>query len=199
MKVEERVLARIDELILEGQRLRRGNQIGQQLSVEHGAQCSGWMAAALNSIQIVCTNPENSYRKQSERIIQNPRGLMIPTAVGDICDLLLNLKKDIGYGLVTSVANQARAETFDNFLDHAAAYHKDGRKSESGVIAGVVFEDGIRRICDKHLIAQKGQSLEDLIMHWSRLTSLLTQKLSAQKRLHMCELRPPMLNGMSLT
>jgi len=44
------------------------------------------------------------------------------------------------------LGNKIRAETFDDFLDHAVFYAKKGRKMEAGVIAGVVFEDTIRRI-----------------------------------------------------
>jgi hypothetical protein len=36
--------------------------------------------------------------------------------------------------------DRARAETFDNFLDHARAYLGEKRIKEAGVIAGVVFE-----------------------------------------------------------
>ena len=36
---------------------------------------------------------------------------------------------------------------FDDFLDHGEAYLKAGRKDPAGVIAGVVLEDTIRRIC----------------------------------------------------
>ncbi len=45
-----------------------------------------------------------------------------------------------------------RAQTFDDFLDHAEEYHKSGRK-ESGVIAGVVFEDTIRRIAKNNEVS----------------------------------------------
>jgi hypothetical protein len=57
--------------------------------------------------------------------------------------------RDIDAGLIASLADRVRAEVFDEFLDHAEAYHKEGRK-ESGVIAGVVFEDTMRRIAQKH-------------------------------------------------
>jgi hypothetical protein len=56
-----------------------------------------------------------------------------------------------------------RAETFDDFLDHSQDYLNRKKKNEAGVIAGVVFEDTIRRICDKNQITQKGESLENLI------------------------------------
>jgi hypothetical protein len=33
------------------------------------------------------------------------------------------------------------------YLDHGAEYLKHGRKDEAAVIAGIVFEDTVRRIC----------------------------------------------------
>ena len=77
--------------------------------------------------------------------------------------MLEHLKGDIQEGLLTSIANRARAETFDNFLDHAQSYHDEGKKQESGVIAGVVFEDAVRRICTKHSILETGKKLDTLL------------------------------------
>ena len=48
-------------------------------------------------------------------------------------------------------------------MDHADAYFADDRKNESGVIAGVVFEDTLRRICRKESITEKGLNLDSLI------------------------------------
>lgn len=56
-----------------------------------------------------------------------------------------------------------RAETFGDFLDHAEAYYSDGRKNESAAIAGVVFENAVRRICDRCNISERGKKLDDLI------------------------------------
>jgi hypothetical protein len=45
------------------------------------------------------------------------------------------------------VENHAFAVTFDDFLDHGADYLKHNRKDQVAIIAGIVFEDTIRRIC----------------------------------------------------
>ena len=163
MPVEDNVRQRLEGLIAEGQRLRHGNQHGQVRSEEHRQMCVAWFAPVQNVIQLVCPNPDNAYRKRSEAIIESRRGLVVQTAVGELTDLLSNLMVDIQHGLLSSVANMARAEAFDNFLDHAEVYCRDGRKNESGVIAGVVFEDSVRKICDKFSVPQKGQKLDDLI------------------------------------
>ena len=71
--------------------------------------------------------------------------------------------EEIKGGLLTTVENRAISATFDDFLDHGAEYLSQGRKNEAGVIAGIVFEDTIRRICRTLEISENGVALETLI------------------------------------
>lgn len=163
MAVEEILVERIKEVIASGQELRRGNEYDQVFSQDHVQKCVAWFAPAQNIIELVCPNPESSYRKRAEAIANSRRGLMTHTAVGEFTDLLSHLLIDIDRGLLSSLVNRVRAETYDDFLDHSEAYYRDGKKNEAAVIAGVVFEDTIRKICDKYMIAQKGEKLDNLI------------------------------------
>ena len=88
----------------------------------------------------------------------------------------MNLVKDIQTGLLTSVANPARTGGLDDFLDHAKLYIKDGHKNQAGVIAGVVFEDTLRRVCRRHNISEKGTKLDDLISQLARFGVLSETK-----------------------
>lgn len=88
---------------------------------------------------------------------------MIHTGVGELASVLKALMHDMNSGLLTSLADRARAETFDDFLDHADAYLKHKRKNHAGVIAGVVFEDTVRRICRKNMLEEKGKRIDYLI------------------------------------
>ncbi len=163
MAVEERVKERFAKIIAIGQQLRRGKQHDQVHAEEHLQQCVAWFAPAQNVIEIVCPNPDTAYRKRADEIIKSKRGLMTHTGVGELTDLLTHLVVDIEHGLLSSIVDRVRAEAFDDFLDHSERYYKEGRKNESGVIAGVVFEDTIRRICDKYRIPQKGEKVDNLI------------------------------------
>ena len=42
-------------------------------------------------------------------------------------------------------------------------YLQDNRKREAGVIAGVVFEDALRRVCRKNAIVEKERPIDELI------------------------------------
>lgn len=55
------------------------------------------------------------------------------------------------------------AEAFDDFLDHASAYHKGNKKIESSVLASAVLEDTIKRIAGKNGVETKGKTLDPLI------------------------------------
>lgn len=87
----------------------------------------------------------------------------IAGSVGEIGAILENLRIDLEAGLLYSIVDRTRAETFDSFLDHARAYLTNGQKNESGVIAGVVFEDTLRRIAVKYEIDESGRKLDSLI------------------------------------
>lgn len=101
---------------------------------------------------------------------------MIHEGVAELGAVLRNLLWDADAGLLASVADQARAETFDDFLDHAEAYIAASRKNEAGVIAGVVFEDSLRRICRKLSIPEKDVKLDLLISELSSKGKLTAVK-----------------------
>src|ERR1044072_9545216 len=161
--MENNIRTRIKTLIKEAQELRRGNEGGQVMCRQQLARCKAWMHGALNIVRIVCNNPTDINRQRCEHLIVFSTDSKTHETVGEFSDLLSHLLDEIRLGLISSIANRTRAETFDDFLNHAAEYYKEGRKSESGVIAGVVFEDTIRRICEKFKISEKGLKLDDLI------------------------------------
>lgn len=92
-----------------------------------------------NVIELVVSDPNSGYRRSADAIRDHEYGYVIPRGVGELVELLSNLLKDAKAGLVSSVADYARAEVFDDFLDHAKSYLKEGKRKEAGVIAGVVF------------------------------------------------------------
>lgn len=163
MSVEEKILHRLAELIEQSRTLSVGNEYGQCVEDNQLADCSAWITAAQNAVHLVFASPSAPYRMKADRIANRSHGYAIHTAVGQFASVLRNMVVDANAGLLASVANQARAETFDDFLDHAEAYLKEGRKNEAGVIAGVVFEDTLRQVCRNEGIAEKGLKLDGLI------------------------------------
>ena len=179
--LEERIKQRVVDLIERSSELKVSNSHGQARSDDQVANCKGWLAAALNIIDLVSGGNETPYKLQFQNILNANSRLMIPKDVGAGSAILSAMLIDIESGLISSVANMARAETFDNFLDHAKAYHAENMKNESGVIAGVVFEDSIRRVCDKFSIPQSGVKLDELISQLAK-ASLISQTKAKRAR-----------------
>lgn len=163
MPIEVDLRARISQLLDESAALARGNEHGQCVEERQQQLCSAWITAAHNAVHIAISDPSAPYRQKVDKVAASNRGYVIHTAVGELAAVLRSLLADADAGLLASVADRARAEVFDDFLDHAQAYIGDGRKNEAGAIAGVVFEDTLRRVCRKHSIADRGQPLDQLI------------------------------------
>jgi hypothetical protein len=161
--IEEAVVGRINELIGESQSLQQGTEHGQVRSQAQAQHCKGWIAAALNVVQLIISDPDSGYRKMTEELAARKWGYTIHNGVGALAQVLSNLLKDAQAGLISSVSDRARAEVFDDFLDHAKSYLTEGHPNRAGVIAGVVFEDTLRRVCRKHHIEEHGINLDKLI------------------------------------
>ena len=176
MTIEEAVLKRLQELVDEAGRLRQTDEHSQAHCDEQLQECGGWMASALNIVQILCPNDSNAFRKRAEEISARKSGWSAPGDVGELTELLRNLAKDVEAGLLTSIADRARAETFDEFLEHGRDYIKEQKKQEAGVICGVVFEDTVRRICRKNDIEEVGVQLDSLIGSLTKIEVLTGAK-----------------------
>lgn len=147
---------------------------------QHTAQCRAWITEALNIIELAVPTPSNAYRRQIEKIGEAAAS-RYPRSVGSMAEILRALLRDIDAGLLVTLSSKIRAETFGDFLEHAEAYCKDRRHKEAGVIAGVVFEDTVRRICRDNGISDKGQSLEDLINALAKLGKITRQQSKQAK------------------
>ncbi|WP_116003380.1 MULTISPECIES: hypothetical protein [unclassified Simplicispira] len=55
--------------------------------------------------------------------------------------LLSSLKDEAEHGLLRRLEDVVVATTFDDFLDHAEAFHRANKAREAGVLAAIVLED----------------------------------------------------------
>lgn len=154
---------RIRDLISQSERLGVGNEHDQ--CTERGAMdaCSAWLTAAQNAVHGLVSSPGSPYRKRVDALVARCGGYTVHKDVTEIAAVLSALLEDLKRGLLCSVAYAAQAELLDDFLDDAERYMKNGRTNEAGVIAGVVFEDSLRKICRKQQIKDKDEKLDNLI------------------------------------
>lgn len=179
--IEETIIARITSLLEESEKLKIGNEHGQIFNPQHEAECKGWLTAAFNIIQKVCSNSSDAYHSRMKAILEEHAGYNINENVGEGAAILKNIYIDINLGLISNLSDRVRAEVFDDFLDHAKEYLKEGNKNESGVIVGVVFEDTIRRLSRKNKLEEKGKKLDELISSLVKI-SILSQSKAKRAR-----------------
>jgi len=137
-----------------------------------------WLAEVAHILDLAIHNPQNAYVRGIKQATDNGS---YSYKFNVITRTLESLLRDIDAGLLGNLANKVRAETFDDFLDHAEEYKKVNRKNEAGVIAGVVFEDTIRRVYQNTIGDPVGEKVENII---SALSSkgVLTGQQSKQAR-----------------
>jgi hypothetical protein len=177
--IEEKIRRKIEDLI--GRARTIGPSDGMVRDDRHFGACEGWLVEARNVIQLAVPMPQNAYRQRIEAIT-NPEGKAIVQCVISATEVLRALLPDIDAGLVGDLGNKIRAATFDDFLDHAESYLQDGQKMQAGVVAGVVFEDTIRRIYrDKITGDDKGKQVDELINALTR-QNVITGQQSKQAK-----------------
>jgi hypothetical protein len=159
--IEESVRSKLTDLIARAPALAP-TETGLARDSRHVSQCDGWIAEAVNVMELAVPLPGSAYRRHIERISEG-KFHNLPQRVGSIAEILRGLLSDVDAGLLTSLANRVRAATFDDFLDHAERYRAENRPKEAGTIAGVVFEDTVRRIYRDKVSNDKGKQLEDVI------------------------------------
>lgn len=163
MTVEDTVVSRINRLIEVGSSLSLGTKYDQVKSESHRQECAAWLTSAKHAVGIVCPDPKSPYREAVDRALGDGVQNLANRQVGEVSAILASLLVDLKAGVLISIADRARAEVFDDFLDHGEHYYKNGKNNECGVIVGVVFEDSLRRICRKRGILEKDQQLDSLI------------------------------------
>ncbi len=164
MAVVEGVKARIYELIEQVPSFLHMNEVGQVANDQVFAACVGWVAATHSIVQTACeSSPRSAYLAQVDKLQARDYGYMIGQQVQSIVAILKQLLVDMDRGLLVNMERRISAETFDDLLDHADLYLAEGRKEPAGVIAGVVFEDTVRRLCAVAGIEDANKTVDPLI------------------------------------
>jgi hypothetical protein len=123
-----------------------------------------WIASAANLMRLVAV-PDSYFTQECNRVVEDDqlKGGVPHHSILKLVGLLESVREELAAGLMRKAEYVFVATTFDDFLDHAGEYHKAGKKIESAVLAGAVFEDAIRRITRKNQIDEPGRNVELLI------------------------------------
>lgn len=165
--IQENVRRKIEALISRAERLASVHMM--QRDERHYAACESLFTETLNAMELAIPLRTHPYSQKIKSIARPTAGVAnSPQHLHNAGAVLQSMLSDIDAGLIADFGNAIRAETFDDFLDHAEAYQKEGQKPAAGVLAGVVFEDTVRRICRDKGISENGRNLEDLINDLAR-------------------------------
>src|SRR3984893_17692341 len=151
-----------------------------EIIASDGYRQRAWLIAAQRVVRLVCPSTSDPYHLDAHPIVVSAALPMPSHLVHQMAALMTRLREEIELGLLTTIENRAIAATFDDFLDHGAEYLQHNRKNEAGIIAGIVFEDTIRRICPTLDIGENGVALETLIAELAKRDVLTALKGKAR-------------------
>lgn len=127
-------------------------------------ELQAWIASVSNFFRL-CATPDTYFMQEANRVVEDKHlsgGVPCYTAQ-KLIGLLESIAEEMDRGLMRKAEYIFVASTFDDFLDHAAEYHKSDKKIESSVLVSTVFEDAIRRFANKADVQQTGRPLDTVI------------------------------------
>jgi len=170
MRMQDKITKRFKELVEGGEKLV--NQIGSDNDGDHEYYVhpqeipayQKWLSSVLNLLHAACPR-DSEYINDAERIMKHEamQNGIPSVVVTKMMGLLESAQHEWAEGLLRKIEYIIAAETFDDFLDHAASYHKANKKTEASVLASAVLEDTVKKIAMKNSINSTGRSLDPLI------------------------------------
>ncbi len=164
------LLKRIDILLERGSALMSRRPHDREYGPEYWVdshllpEVQAWITSAANIVSFT-TLPGSYFREELERITKSGElASGAPWAlIQKMHGLLHSLKEEAEHGLLRRLEDVVMATAFDDFLDHAEAFHRANKAREAGVLAAIVLEDTIKRIAAKNSVNGAGLTLEPLV------------------------------------
>lgn len=167
----ENIEERFNELISAGQNLIKAmpaDEDGPEFWIPERsiAEYQRWIASSANLINLLVTQ-DSTFGQECAKILGDKNSTstdgITSRMVQKIYGLLSSARDEWQRGLLRKIEYLVAAETFDDFLDHAHAYHKGNKKIEASVLASAILEDTVKKIAKKNGLESKGIPLETLI------------------------------------
>ena len=147
MKVDEKIRARLDELVTLGRKVLTSRQppaAGHITSDFVDVQLTNqWLTSCLSLLGRVFGEQSAHYQRLKEQFPSYPKWPNVDQAFG----VLLAAKDDLESESLFSLKQLVEAELFDEFLEQAEYLMSAGYFQPAAVIAGCVLEDGLRKLC----------------------------------------------------
>ena len=161
MRNAEDIGTRFSELGRRGALIRSGGR--STFFAEDTATAEAWLCDVVNLIRFVATAESVFVQQADQALAHDELKSGVPmSVVHRMRGVLVSAEENWKANLLRRIEYMIAGATFDQFLDHAASYHKGNRKIESAVLGSAVLEDTIKKIAARHGAPAAG-SLESLI------------------------------------
>ena len=152
MRIDERITARLDELIRLGEQVLASrsspgrNVIGDDRV--DGQLAHQWVTSVQNLLSRVLGPQSEHYKNFTAKVQTSVSYSPAVRAQG----VLLAAKDDYLRGYLFDLRTLVEAEVMDDLLEQADHLLRAGYHAPAAVIAGCVLEDGLRKLCNRKAI-----------------------------------------------
>jgi|SRR5579864_2124926 len=152
---------RYRELVQAGELLFEEIKNQSTVGSAHRPACIAWLFSAINLLEI--SSPANSrFRAEALALLPESDKQINRDSVATILGILKSAAAEWSHGLMKSLELKIVGFAFEQFLEHAASYNENNKKTEAAVLASAVLEDTVKRLCQKSGITED-KSLEPMI------------------------------------
>ena len=149
MKLDERIITNLNELIELGEKVRSTRQSPPRNVITSDfvdtQLANQWFTRCQNLLGRVFGEESIHFKNFSRYVTEHPDWPAVNNAFG----VLKAAKEDFEQDALFEVREMVKAEIFDDFLDQANHLLNSGYFAPAAVIAGAVLEDGLRKLCER--------------------------------------------------
>ena len=153
MKIDQKFLTRIDEILAKGEEVLATKTPPPEMVFSDDfidtAAAAQWFASALALI-VRLFGDDSHYERELQKYNKGfPQHGEFSSAMG----VFRAVKEDYSSGLLVELRKVVEAEVFDDFLEQAQELLEKGYAGAAAVLGGSVLEDGLRTLCVREGIA----------------------------------------------
>ena len=163
------IKVRLDSLVQRGTQLKARiprDQHGPQywIRTEDIADFQAWLASTTNVIVAIAPTSSPLVQQATSLLAHGDLKIGVPShVILQMLGVITTAREEYEHGMLGKIEYIVAAATIDDFLDHAADYHRGNKKIEASVLASAVLEDTVKKIAARNGLATAAMSLEPLI------------------------------------
>jgi hypothetical protein len=147
----KQALEELDGLLARGAALIEESDDTMFICPNSAGECQYWFGGVVAFVEHIL--PDTTFfAKEAKHLISrsNRQGGIMGEDVSRLLGHLRFLRDAIEDNLLRRTHVEVVVGELSDFLDHAALYLAQGQKAQAAVIASAVFEDGLRKLAERH-------------------------------------------------